>query len=176
MAPKDELMNDDERPSRNEEAPEAKKKGGKGGLLLILIGVVVLITVPAATFFLLRGDAGSEDGEGTSRRQAPQVQPVVVAIEPLVVNISGTRMTRVLRMQVHLVLSEPRLEEVIKEMNPMVKDRIMSTSARRTLDELEGVDDRESLKRDIALEINSLIRSRMSGSVLDVAFSEFLIQ
>ena len=99
-----------------------------------------------------------------------------MAIDPLVVNISGTRMTRVLRIQVHLILSEPRLEEVIKEMMPMVKDRIMSTAGRRTLDEMEGVDDRESMKRDIALEINSLIRSRMAGSVLDVAFSEFLIQ
>ena len=41
----------------------------------------------------------------------------------------------------------------------MVKDRIMSTAGRRTLDEMEGVDDRESMKRDIALEVNSLIRS-----------------
>ncbi len=167
----DDLMDGDEKPAAAKAKPAAKKKGP---LLLIVFGLLVMIIAPLTVLFLIKPSATKTDGEADVQKPAPQ--PVVMPIDALVVNISGTRMTRVLRIQVHLILSEPRLEEVIKEMMPMVKDRIMSTAGRRTLDEMEGVDDRESMKRDIALEINSLIRSRMAGSVLDVAFSEFLIQ
>ncbi len=170
MAPKTELLDGDEN-----NAPDTKPEGAKKGpLLLILIGVLVMTVTPTATYFVVRRSAGPSP-EASSPDQ-PAARAIVMAIDPVTVNISGTRMTRVLRMQIHLVLSEPRLERVLKEMLPMVKDRIMSTAGRRTLDEMESAEDRESLKRDIVLEINSLVRSHMSGSVQDVAFSEFLIQ
>ena len=170
MAPKNELLDGDETP-----APKTKPEGAqKGPLLLILVGLLVMTVTPTATYFIVRRSAAPSPEAASPEK--PAEQPVVMAIDPVTVNISGTRMTRVLRMQIHLVLSDPRLEPVLKEILPMVKDRIMSTAGRRTLDEMESAEDRESLKRDIALEINSLVRNRMSGSVLDVAFSEFLIQ
>jgi flagellar protein FliL len=170
MAPTDDLMDGDDLAPRAKTKPEAKKKSP---MLLILIGLVVMIAAPAGTYFVMKGNAGGGEGS-VSPKKIPQ--PVVMDIDAITVNISGTRMTRVLRMRVHLILSEEPLRKVLEEMLPMVKDRIMATAGRRTLDELESVDDRESLKRDIAMEINSLIRNRMAGSVLDVAFSEFLIQ
>ena len=171
MASKDDMLDGDE------QAAPAKKAEGKkkGPMLLILIGLLVMIVTPAATWMVVRQSSAPSSEEGKAPKE-PEAQPIVMAIDPLVVNISGTRMTRVLRIQVHLVLSEPRLQEVLTEMLPMVKDRVMSTAGRRTLDEMESIEDRESMKRDIALEINSLVRTRMAGSVLDVAFSEFLIQ
>ena len=173
MAPNnDELLDGDDKPAPSKAKPDGKKKGP---MLLIAIGLLVMMAAPAATFLVGR-KSSAPGAEEAAAAKKPAPQPVVMAIEPLTVNIAGTRMTRVLRMQVHLVLSEPRLDPVLKEMLPMVKDRIMSTAGRRTLDQMESVDDRESLKRDIALEINSLVRNRMAGSVLDVAFSEFLIQ
>ena len=170
MAPKNEMLDgDDAMP------PKTKAEGRKKGpLLLIVTGLLVMTVTPTATYFIVHRSAGPNP-EAASPEQ-PAKQSVVMAIDPVTVNISGTRMTRVLRIQIHLVLSEPRLEAVLKDMLPMVKDRIMSTAGRRTLDEMESAEDRESLKRDIALEINSLVRNRMSGSVLDVVFSEFLIQ
>ena len=173
MAPNEEMLDDDAKPSRTAAKPAGKKKGP---LLIILIGVLVMTVTPLATYFVVRQSSAPAQSTPETTATEPAPQPIVMAIDPLVVNISGTRMTRVLRIQVHLVLSEARLEEILKEMMPMVKDRIMATAGRRTLDEMEGVDDRDSLKRDIALEINSLVRNRMAGSVLDVAFSEFLIQ
>ena len=170
MAQNDDTLDGDEKPSRSKAGPEAKKK--KSALPLILVGVVIMVVAPAATFFLMpKGDGTEKEAQAK-----PAPPPVVKEIDPLTVNISGTRMTRVLRMQVNLVLSQQSLEPVIVEMLPMIKDSIMTTASRRTLNELESAEDRESLKRDIVLEINSLIRSRMAGSVLNVAFSEFLIQ
>ncbi len=172
MAPNNDDMMDDDKPARGAAKPAAKK----GPLLIILVGVLVMTITPLATYFVVRGSSAPSPADTETAVAEPAPQPIVMPIDPLVVNISGTRMTRVLRIQVHLVLSEARLQDVLKEMMPMVKDRIMATAGRRTLDEMEGIDDRDSLKRDIALEINSLVRNRMAGSVLDVAFSEFLIQ
>jgi flagellar protein FliL len=171
MALEDDMMEGDDSPGRSKDAPPAKKKGG---LILILVGALVLVGAPAGTFLFLKASNADKVEEEAAAKPTPP--PIVKPIDALVVNISGTRMTRVLRMQVHLILNEERLSPVIDEMLPMVKDRIMATAGRRTLEELESIDDRESLKRDITLEINSLVRSRMAGSVQDVAFSEFLIQ
>lgn len=171
MAPTDDLMDGEDLAPRAKAKPEPKKKGP---FLLILIGLLVMIAAPAGTYFFMKGNGNGGNGASVDPKKIPQ--PVVMDIDPITVNISGTRMTRVLRMRVHLILSEERLKTVLDEMLPMVKDRIMAVAGRRTLDELESVDDRESLKRDLAMEVNSLIRNRMAGSVLDVAFSEFLIQ
>ena len=170
MAPKNEILDGDDTTS-----PKTKAEGRKKGpLLLIILGLLVMTVTPTTTYLIVHKATKPSPEEEILEKVTEQ--PIVMAIDPVTVNISGTRMTRVLRMQIHLVLSEPRLAGVLKEMLPMVKDRIMSTAGRRTLDEMESAEDRESLKRDIALEINSLIRDRLSGSVLDVAFSEFLIQ
>lgn len=173
MAPSDDPFEAD---GDGAKAAAAPKKKGKGGLLpFILVGLIVMIGTPAATFFVIQR-AAPPSADGAPRRPSPPERHTVIPIDPIVVNISGTRMSRVLRMQVHLVVSEPRLEGILTDMMPMVKDRIMTTASRRTLDELEDVVDRESLKRDIAMQVNSLIQDRMSGSVVDVVFSEFLIQ
>lgn len=160
-----------------ESASQGKTAPAKssGNAALIMVALAVMIVTPVASFFVARHVMSSSPRKATER--AAIENPTIMSIDPLVVNIAGTRMTRVLRLQVHLVLSEPRLPEKLREdMMPMIKDRIMTTAGRRTLEDLEELDGRESLKRDIVIELNSLIRDRMSGSVLDVAFSEFLIQ
>ncbi len=156
---------------RAEGTPKAGRP--RGNLWVILVGLLVMSVTPVASYFAVRASIDSSVRKPTSKEADSSV---VIPIDPVIVNIAGTRMTRVLRMQVHLVLSEARLEEPLREMMPMVKDRIMTTAGLRTLDDLEGLDGRDALKRDIITELNSMIRSRMAGSILDVAFSEFLIQ
>lgn len=161
-------LDDEEREPKS--GPEKKRGNG----WFVIVGLLVMILTPVASYFAVRVALAPSSPKPVA--SAPQGNPVVMRVDPLVVNIAGTRMTRVLRLQVHLVLSEARLEEILRELMPMVKDRIMTTAGLRTLEDLEGLDGRDALKRDIVLEINSMIRDRMAGSVLDVAFSEFLIQ
>lgn len=156
-------------------AKPAPKGGGKSVVAVIFVGLLVMTVTPAATYFVVRNMPDRNNGERAGRPAAPR-EAIVVSVDPVTVNIAGTRMTRVVRVQAHLVLSEARLEPILEKKMPMVKDRIMTTLGRRTMEELEGIDDREALKRDIVLEVNSLVRDHMAGSVLDVAFSEFLIQ
>lgn len=162
-------LDDEEQESK----PAPEKKRGNG--LFVLVGLLVMVVTPAASYFAVRVAQNPSDAKPAAEKAARE-NPVVMPVDPIVVNISNTRMTRVLRLQAHLVLSEARLEEILRERMPMVKDRVMTTAGQRTLEDLEGLDGRDALKRDIVVEINSMIRDRMAGSVLDVAFSEFLIQ
>jgi flagellar basal body-associated protein FliL len=61
-------------------------------------------------------------------------------------------------------------------MEPMLRDKVLSAASVKTIDELEGPQGRENLKREIMNLINASIKDRMSGAVVDVYFNEFLIQ
>lgn len=163
---------------QKEEAAPENNGGGKGTAVVIIVGFLVMILTPLVSYLIVKTTlsplSAIETGETESKKD--NGAPVTMNMDALVVNVSGTKMTRVLRFQPHLVLSESRLEGLLREMQPMVKDRILLAASRRTLNELEGSEGREMLKRDIISEINAIVRPRLSGSVVDVHFSEFLIQ
>lgn len=163
----------------NSDAPaeNTKKSAGKGNLLVILVGLLVIVIAPLASWLVVRLTLPQNDVKIPEQQEtALQSGGIVLPIDSLVVNVAGTRMTRILRFTPHLVVSDQRLHDHLKEHIPMIKDRILAISSRRTLDDLESLEARDSLKRDIMYEINNMARGRMAGSVLDVAFSEFLIQ
>jgi len=158
------------------DAPKPAAHGGHhGSMLVIIVGLVVMLVAPAASWLVVKSMTGPHEPKEPPKKEE-EAPTVTVAVEPLVVNIAGTRMNRVLRIAPHLILSDARLQEVITPLMPMIKDRIMTAASRRTLAELETPEDREALKRDIATEINNLVREKNSGTVLDVVFSDFLIQ
>jgi flagellar basal body-associated protein FliL len=45
-----------------------------------------------------------------------------------------------------------------------------------TIDELQGMNARNNLRKEIISTLNNLLKEKMSGSITDVYFSEFLIQ
>lgn len=172
MADIDENQEGESRPAGAKQSP----KSARGNMLVIVVGLLVMIIAPAASYLVVRTTVSTKGSEPAAEEPNILPTPPMVQIESLVVNISGTRMTRVLRFQPHLVLSDVRLKDYLPEIMPMVKDRIMTTAGSRTLEQLESAEDRDALKRDIATEINGLVRDKMLGTVLDVVFSDFLIQ
>jgi len=182
MATEDEVMENDEEVAENGKKEKKPSKGNKTTLIIILMGFLVMTVTPLTTWLLVRSTAAASSPENPAETAEEKEDPekkaaeILFAIDPLVVNIAETRMTRILRLEVHLVLSEQRLQPVLEEMMPIVKDRIMEIAGRRTLAELEDGNSRIALKRDIVLALNDLVRNRMAGSIEDVAFSEFLIQ
>jgi flagellar basal body-associated protein FliL len=99
-----------------------------------------------------------------------------MVMEMLMVNIAETKGTRVLRITPHLVLSEEGAAAKLTPMKAMLIDKIAGVASARTIDELDGAKGRELLKDDIKKGLNALIEHKMAGSVVDVYFSEYLIQ
>jgi flagellar basal body-associated protein FliL len=60
-------------------------------------------------------------------------------------------------------------------LKPLLMDTITTVASGKTLDELDGPTGRENLKKVIIQRLNKLLETRMTGSVVDIYFEEFLI-
>ncbi|RKZ06120.1 hypothetical protein DRQ25_14650 [Candidatus Fermentibacteria bacterium] len=158
-----------------EEAPEKEEGGGKSGtLIMIIVAFVVMIATPLICFLIVR--MAPQTQIDTESAVTEKKVESIIELKPLLVNIAETKGTRILRIVPHLVLSEARLDEYLKEKVPMLTDKVGLVASRKTINDLEGPQGRESLKRDIMSEINAAIKGKVSGAVINVYFSEFLIQ
>ena len=158
------------------EAQAAVKPGTSKSLIIILIvAVLVVVVTPLATFLVIKNMMPAPVVE--VKENAKPGGQTVLKLKVITMNITGTHGTRILRIEPHLVISEKKLADDLKETSEsLLVDRVILAAGRKTMDELEGENGRESLKRDIISEINAAIRPRMSGAVTDVYFNEYLIQ
>ena len=157
------------------DVPEAQE-GGKpksGIMLVVIIGVVIAVVTPLITFFVVKA---------TIPAPIQKEKPVDVAeqttfeLKEMYVNIAETKGTRVLKIEPILVLSDAKLASKLEKMAPMLRDRVLMAASTKTIDELDGPNGKESLKREIISMINNSIKDQMSGAVTDVYFNQFLIQ
>ncbi len=157
-----------------EEVPveeESPAKKGNGMMLIIILGVL-----------LIAGGTGA--GLVLGKRSKPQVPepkkktdvPVVSTFQDLYVNIAETKATRVLKISVVLELSDEKLSSSLESFRPIIRDLICESASHMTIEELEGRNGRGILKREIKNRANELLRDRMSGAVVQVYFTDFLIQ
>ncbi len=168
--------NVEEEENSEDSSEQEKKAPGKSNTMIVIgVGLLVIIATPLITFFVMKSVLPSPV-EAESAEKPNADNKVILDLDPITVNVAETKGTRVMRLKAHLVLSEERLMEKIQEYEPMLLDRVMLAVSRRTIDELEGAENRELLKKDIMSEINASIKGKMSGAVIDVYFSEFLIQ
>jgi flagellar basal body-associated protein FliL len=157
-----------------EEVPageEAPAKKGKGMMLIIILGVVLIA-------------GGTTAGLVLGKRSRPKVPepkkktdaPVVSTFQDLYVNIAETKATRVLKLSVVLELSNEKLSSPLESFRPIIRDLICESASHMTIEELEGRNGRGILKREIKNRSNELLRDRMSGAIVQVYFTDFLIQ
>ena len=171
--------NEDQDVQEGEEVQKDQKKTKEPGgsklvmVVVVVVGFVIMIFTPVITVFVVKSILPE-----TVKTENPETnaQPVMLNLDAITVNIAETKGTRHLRLKPTLVLSEARLLTELSATTEMLNDRIMLAASRKTVDELDGAAGRQSLKRDIISEINAVIKDKIAGSVIDVYFSEFLIQ
>jgi flagellar basal body-associated protein FliL len=161
-------------------APVASDGGGaskpRSNLLpIIIVGFAVVVVTPLITFFVVKSTVPPPLVVEEPKVEEPTEQ-TVKSLGTLFVNIAETKGTRVLKVEPYLVLSEPRLDDLLGTMEPMLRDKVLIAASTKTIDELEGLQGRENLKKEIITLINDSIKGRMKGAVVDVYFNEFLIQ
>ena len=152
------------------EGEEAPKKG-KGMMIIAIVGVVLVV-------------AGVGTGLVLGKKSTPDVPevkkksevPTTIMFKDLYVNIAETKATRILKLTVVLELSEEKLTAMMEAYRPIIRDLISESASHMTIEELEGRNGRGILKREIKNRTNDLLRDRMSGAVVEVFFSDFLIQ
>lgn len=167
---------------------EAGDKAGadKGGkplpVLVLVVGLLVMLLTPVASFFVVKlslpaqapAEAAPAKKETAKSKEEPAL--AIFNLNSMLINVADTKGTRILKIAPHLVLSETEMLPKLAPIKTMLIDTITTVASAKTLDELDGPAGRENLKKDILTRVNKLLESRMTGSVADVYFDEFLIQ
>jgi flagellar basal body-associated protein FliL len=165
-------------------APAGSSSGMK---MMLAIGLGMIVASGAVTFLtvkmtmpkevVLEEGAAKEHKEGKEGKEGEKGGPsFTYDLREIYVNIAETKGTRILKIVPFLVLSEQRLVDEVKNLEPLLRDRVSYAASSMTIDQLEGPNGREALKREIMTVVNAALKEKMTGSVVDVYFSDFLIQ
>lgn len=158
---------------KTENTADGAAKPKSNLMLIIVIGVVITVLTPVVTFFVVK--ATVPPPLETTDKAKPSAN-TVYDLGEIYVNVAETKGTRVLKFQPTLVLSEAKMPEKLEPYVALLKDRVLLAASVKTIDELDGPNGKEALKREMLTSINSAIKDKIPGAVIDVYFSQFLIQ
>lgn len=150
---------------------ETPAKKGNGMLIIIILGVLLIAGGTGAGLVL-----GKKSQPKVPEPKKKTDVPVVTTFQDLYVNIAETKATRVLKLTAVLELSDEKLSTTLDPFKPILQDLICEAASHMTIEELEGRNGRGILKREIKNRSNELLRDRMEGAVVQVYFTDFLIQ
>ena len=160
-----------------EGAAAAGAKPKSGILPIIIIGGALIVVIPIVTIVGVKMFMPSPSLVVKEKAETAEAgEPATYSLKEIYVNIAETKGTRILKIVPFLVLSEQKLATEIAKYDALLRDRVSMAASSMTIDELEGPNGRETLKKEIAIQINTALKDRMAGAVVDVYFSEFLIQ
>lgn len=161
-------------------------------LLVAACGLAILVLTPLTVHLVLSealsdppdpkgceesSDSGIEGSEGAHGKSPGRSKAKIMPMKMLILNIAGTKCTRLLRIEPHLVLSCGGLKaEFDEEKTARVVDKVIAIVGERSFEELDAPEGRQNLKRDIVAAVNRFIENKLDGVVVDVYFNEYLIQ
>ncbi len=167
--------------ARSETTPQPAGISSRLGTLLVVVtGLLVITLTPTITYFVIRSAAQPRvpdvaPAASETRAGALPSGAGMLELNPILVNIAQTKATRILKLQVQLVVSDATLADDLKaQALPLLTDRVIQVARRKTLEDLEGTQGTDALKRDILSELNAVLKDR--GAIVDIYFKEFLIQ
>lgn len=166
------MAKDEDKGAAGPDADSSGKKG-PGGMILGIVGAVLVgVGIGAGIFMGQRSRVPSAE----PKPEKKLAQTIIFPLNDMFVNVAETKATRVLKLTPVFSLSEEGLKVEIEKYRPVLRDRISQIASRMTIDELEGRNGRDMLKREIKNSVNGFLREYTAGAVVDVYFSDFLIQ
>jgi flagellar FliL protein len=163
----------------NENDQEAdEKKGSPLKLIIIFVGVLVLIGGGLVGWLLLSAPSPDEAGlEAISTEEAAGETEDAMAqtfpLETFVVNLNDPGGKRYLKTNIELeYVDEPLGEELTRRL-PQLRDLILLLLSSKSLEEIQSVDGKISLRRELILRINQTLTS---GKIRNLYFTQFVIQ
>jgi len=160
--------------------PKSAARTGKSKKALIIVAIVIVQLIGAYFLvgFLLR------NADSDSLEAAASVQPEpqrdahpsfdhVYVVKDLIVNPAGTNGLRFLLTTIGLEVTSEETVKELEKRDVQIDDSIIGILTSKTLPELDDTSTRDSLKVSIKNQVN---KELLTGSVINVYFSKFIIQ
>ena len=153
----------------NEETKEAPKPKSSPIKLIIII-VVALVVLGGGGFFgytmFMKKDS--------SHAEAPVIaQPVFQEMETFLVNLSDPGGKRYLKATMKLKLTAPQTQLEFGSRMFEMRDAILTILSSKEVEDISRPEDKANLKQELMTQLNRVLKQ---GQILDVYFTEFLIQ
>ena len=160
---------------------ETETKGKKGSpLKLVLIGVAVLVLAMAAYVayqLFLAPKADDLGGAAVStvdyEADLEETMSYTYAMDTFVVNLNDPGGKRYLKTNIELEYITEALGEELARRLPQLRDLILLLLSSKSLDDIQSVDGKIALRRELIQRINQTLTS---GKIRNLYFTQFVIQ
>lgn len=155
------------------EVEESKGEKKKGSKLKLIILVVIVLMLGGGGFFAYKKFFASSKEEQSASVKSPSVQHVTHQLDTFLVNLADPGGKRYLKLTIDLELDNPKVIEEITQNNYKIRDSILLILSSKEFDDISTVGGKLALKKEIMTKLNSILTT---GRVLDIYFTEFLVQ
>jgi len=100
--------------------------------------------------------------------------PIIVPMDTIIVNLSGSNLRRYLKARVVFEVRDAEVKGKLDTRTIQVKDRLISIFSSKTIDDVDSVEGRELLKREIKDSVDVVLG--VEKAILQVYFEEFVVQ
>ena len=115
-----------------------------------------------------------EDKKGKDEKINIEEECLIVPVDPVIVNLSGSGGRRYLKVKINLEAKDVDIKKKIEAKSVQIKDRLIFILSSKTLEDIEGSEGQEYLRREIQDSVNVVLK--IEDGVLQVYFTEFVVQ
>lgn len=160
-------------PPEAEEQKETSKpkSGSKKLIILIAIAAVLLAGGGTGAYFLFSKSSGGEQGDAPKKEK--EHENIVQEMDTFLVNLVDPGGKRFLKVTMKMKLNSPQAQDEFKGRQFEMRDIVLMLLTSKEYEEVSKPEDKITLKKDI---LTSLNRAMRKGQVVDVYFTDFLVQ
>jgi flagellar FliL protein len=159
---------DEKMPEEEEQKQVAAKPKSKKLLIILAIVIVLLGGAGAGAYFKFFKTA-----QESSEEKKHEALPIYQELDTFMVNLADAGGKRFLKASIRLKVSSPQAAEECKVRSFEIRDIVITLLTSKESDDVVKPEDKLTLKKQIMEAIN---RALQKGQVLDVYFTDFLIQ
>ena len=113
-------------------------------------------------------EKGEEGKEGAEKEGS-----LIVPVDTIVVNLSGSNGRRYLKAKMNLEAKDGEVKKLIETKSVQIKDRLISILSSKTLEDIDGLEAQENLRKETKDAVDVVLKVE---GVLQVYFTEFVVQ
>ena len=113
-------------------------------------------------------EKGKEGKEGAEKEVS-----LIVPVDTIVVNLSGSNGRRYLKAKMNLEAKDGEVKKLIETKSVQIKDRLISILSSKTLEDIDGLEAQENLRKETKDAVDVVLKVE---GVLQVYFTEFVVQ
>ena len=152
-------------------AEEEKSKKNPFMLLIIIQSITLALAVTILILLLINKPVSKDKG---SKKESKRVKAVATyQLQPFIVNLLDEEGRRYLKVTMDLALNSKGTIKEVEDKMASIRDTIIMILTNKGFKDVCNISGKAKLREEIKKGINNVLES---GNVIDVYFSEFVIQ